>query len=88
MPTYDYECEKCGKFELFQSMKDEPVKTCPKCGGNVHRLIGTGGGIIFKGPGFYQTDYKNKQKGGGSSKDKKSPPCGGSDSCRGCPKRD
>lgn len=78
MPTYDYQCEKCGKFELFQSMKDEPVKKCPKCGGSVHRLIGTGGGIIFKGPGFYQTDYKNKAK--------KPPACGGSDACKGCPR--
>ena len=78
MPTYEYECAKCGRFDLFQNMKDEPVKTCPKCGGNVHRLIGSGGGIIFKGSGFYQTDYKNKGK--------KPPPCGGSDSCKGCPK--
>ncbi|MGE5805283.1 MAG: FmdB family zinc ribbon protein, partial [Ignavibacteria bacterium] len=50
----------CGnKFEIFQSMKDEPVKTCPKCGGKVKRLIGSGAGPIFKGTGFYQTDYKN-----------------------------
>ncbi|MBN1526518.1 MAG: zinc ribbon domain-containing protein [Candidatus Omnitrophica bacterium] len=82
MPTYDYECGKCGRFELFQSMKDEPLKKCPKCGGSAHRLIGSGGGIIFKGSGFYQTDYKNKKK----PEDRKDPPCGGSDSCKGCPK--
>ncbi len=59
MPTYEYECLKCGyEFEKFQMMTDEPIKTCPKCKKSVRRLIGTGGGIIFKGPGFYATDYK------------------------------
>lgn len=73
MPTYDYECAKCGiKFEKFQKMTDEPLKKCPECGGKVHRLIGSGGGIIFKGSGFYETDYKKK--------------CHKSDSCKGCPK--
>ena len=58
MPTYEYVCEECGyRFERFQSMTEEPVKTCPKCGGKVRRLISTGAGIIFKGPGFYATDY-------------------------------
>ncbi|MBW2056475.1 MAG: zinc ribbon domain-containing protein [Deltaproteobacteria bacterium] len=58
MPTYEYECESCGhRFELFQSMTDEPVSTCPECGGSVRRLLGTGGGFIFKGSGFYATDY-------------------------------
>jgi putative FmdB family regulatory protein len=69
MPTYDYHCQKCGKaFELFQSMKDEPLKTCPKdvCGrkpwgrGRVQRQLGTGAGLIFKGSGFYITDYRSK----------------------------
>ncbi|HEU4724699.1 MAG TPA: FmdB family zinc ribbon protein [Candidatus Eisenbacteria bacterium] len=60
MPTYEYECEKCGhRFELFQSMKDEPKKRCPKCRGKVRRLIGTGAGMIFKGSGFYVTDYRS-----------------------------
>ena len=61
MPTYEYECAKCGKtFDFFQSMKDEPLKTCPdkKCKGKVKRLIGTGAGLIFKGSGFYITDYR------------------------------
>ncbi len=60
MPTYDYKCLDCGhSFELFQSMSSEPVSVCPKCGGKVKRLIGPGAGPIFKGSGFYQTDYKN-----------------------------
>ena len=60
MPTYEYKCEKCEHlFEKFQNMTDEPVKKCPKCGAKVKRLIGAGAGIIFKGSGFYQTDYKN-----------------------------
>jgi len=60
MPTYEYECTKCGHlFEKFQSMKDEPLKRCPKCRCKVKRLLGTGAGIIFKGSGFYQTDYRS-----------------------------
>lgn len=60
MPTYDYKCQECNyTFELFQPMTAEPVKHCPKCNGTVKRLIGTGAGPIFKGSGFYQTDYKN-----------------------------
>ena len=63
MPTYEYECAKCGKtFDVFQSMKDEPLKTCPdkKCKGRVKRLLGTGAGLIFKGSGFYITDYRSE----------------------------
>jgi len=59
MPTYEYECLSSGKrFEEFQSMTDEPLKQCPECGGSVRRLIGAGAGIIFKGSGFYATDYR------------------------------
>lgn len=59
MPTYEYECQKCGhQFELFQSIKDAPKKTCPKCRGKIKRLLGTGAGLIFKGSGFYTTDYR------------------------------
>ena len=60
MPTYDYLCGKCGhRFEAFQAITDKPLGKCPSCGGNkVKRLIGTGAGIIFKGSGFYCTDYK------------------------------
>lgn len=61
MPTYEYECEKCGhRFELFQSMKDAPRKRCPKCRGKLRRLLGTGAGMIFKGSGFYVTDYRSE----------------------------
>ncbi|MBN1673864.1 MAG: zinc ribbon domain-containing protein [Kiritimatiellae bacterium] len=61
MPTYEYECQKCRwHFEKFQSMTAEPVKRCPKCRGKVKRLIGTGAGIIFKGSGFYETDYRSE----------------------------
>jgi putative FmdB family regulatory protein len=59
MPTYEYECQKCGHhFELVQSMNDAPKRTCPKCRGRVKRLLGTGAGLIFKGSGFYSTDYR------------------------------
>ena len=60
MPTYDYECTACGHtFEKFQSMTAEPIHTCPVCGKDkVRRLIGAGAGFLFKGSGFYQTDYK------------------------------
>ena len=61
MPTYEYECRKCGNhFERFQSIMAEPVKRCPKCHGSVHRVLSGGSGIIFKGSGFYETDYKHK----------------------------
>ena len=81
MPTYEYACPKCGHaFELFQSMRDEPLKKCPKCKKTgVKRLIGGGAGLIFKGTGFYITDYKTKKgtpysDGGGSSKPAESKP--------------
>ncbi len=61
MPTYEYECTKCGHaFEASQKMTDKPLSKCPKCEKKLRRLIGSGGGIIFKGPGFYATDYKKK----------------------------
>lgn len=61
MPTYEYECRKCGhRFELFQKITDPPRKRCPKCRGAVRRLLGTGGGMIFKGSGFYATDYRSE----------------------------
>lgn len=60
MPTYDYQCLKCGhSLEAFQKMSDERLKECPKCKGKLKRLIGAGSGLIFKGSGFYVTDYKN-----------------------------
>jgi putative FmdB family regulatory protein len=59
MPAYDYECKECGRrFERRQKMSDPPVEFCPQCGGKVERLISGGAGIIFKGSGFYATDYR------------------------------
>lgn len=83
MPTYEYECKICQeRFETFQSITAEPLKACPKCSGEVRRLIGSGSGIIFKGPGFYATDYKK------SGKSVKSCPAADPKKreCRGCPK--
>ncbi len=63
MPTYDYKCSECNHtFEYFQPMSAEPLKECPKCKGTLKRIIGTGSGPIFKGSGFYQTDYKGKSQ--------------------------
>ena len=64
MPTYEYECKSCGyNFDVFQNIKDEPLKTCPECGKELRRLINGGMGVIFKGDGFDVTD-----KGGSSGK--------------------
>ena len=83
MPTYEYECLKCGhEFERFQSIMDEPLKRCPECRCKIRRLVGAGAGILFKGSGFYQTDYRSNSykeaakkessasSGGGESKKK------------------
>src|SRR6266850_1403674 len=75
MPTYEYKCEACGhKFEKFQSIKSGPIRKCPNCGKNkVRRLISTGAGLIFKGSGFYITDYRSesyKEKAKSESGDK------------------
>ena len=79
MPTYEYECESCGhEMEIFQKMSDAPLKVCPECGKEgLRRKIGTGAGIIFKGSGFYETDYRSsdykeaakKEREGGKSSD-------------------
>ncbi len=75
MPTYEYACQKCGhEFEQFQSMRDEPLKKCPKCKKqSLRRLVGGGAGLIFKGTGFYITDYKNKGGGEPKAAEAKSP---------------
>src|SRR5262245_61145921 len=82
MPTYDYQCEACGhRFEKFQSITASPIRKCPSCGKNrVKRLLGTGAGIIFKGSGFYITDYRDpsyhekakSESGGGTTTTEKS----------------
>ncbi len=72
MPTYEYECGKCHKkFEVFQNISDQPLKKCPGCRGKVRRLIGRGAGVIFKGSGFYQTDYRSEQYKKHAREDKK-----------------
>lgn len=82
MPTYDYECSKCGnKFEAFQKITDEPLKKCPECKGKVKRLISPGSGIIFKGSGFYATDYKKKTPSKSKSSECKSTSCPAQKSC-------
>lgn len=62
MPTYDYECDACQhKFEEFQSMSDKALKKCPQCKkAKLRRLFGTGAAVLFKGSGFYQTDYRSE----------------------------
>jgi len=73
LPTYEYKCLDCGNlFEQFQRITEEPIKECPKCKGNVKRLIGAGVGPIFKGSGFYQTDYKTKSGSPDKGSDSKS----------------
>src|SRR5690606_21514377 len=71
---YDYKCQKCGhQFEIFQSMKDDRLTDCPldECDGEVKRLLGTGAGIIFKGSGFYETDYRSDSYKKAASADSK-----------------
>ena len=71
MPTYDYKCEKCGiTFERFQNITADPIKKCPECDGPVRRLIGAGAGFIFKGSGFYITDYRSESYKREAKKDK------------------
>jgi putative FmdB family regulatory protein len=72
MPTYDYECDSCGhSFELFQSISDPVKKKCPECGKpKLRRLFGTGAAVVFKGSGFYQTDYRSESYKKAAEKDK------------------
>ena len=83
MPTYQYECEVCGySFEILQSITEGKLRKCPKCGKfKLYRLIGTGGGIIFKGSGFYETDYKRKDAKGKPA----SETCPAKESSKPCP---
>ncbi|MYE33435.1 MAG: zinc ribbon domain-containing protein [Gemmatimonadales bacterium] len=69
MPTYEYRCRSCRhEFERFQRMSDPAIRLCPLCGEEqVERLISSGGGIVFKGPGFYATDYRQAPEDGGKS---------------------
>ena len=82
MPTYDYECDACGHtWELFQRITEDPVKPCPECKKKkARRLFGTGAAIMFKGSGFYETDYRSDSYKKGADKDKKSKSDSSSDS--------
>ena len=73
MPTYDYECDACGhEFELFQSITAGVKRKCPDCGKlKLRRLFGTGAAIVFKGSGFYETDYRSESYKAGAEKEKK-----------------
>jgi putative FmdB family regulatory protein len=83
MPTYEYECKSCGhRFEKSQSITAAPVKTCPKCRTKVHRLISSGSGFIFKGSGFYATDYR---KGTPPKAELPCPSAGSKPGCSHCP---
>ena len=78
MPTYEYKCKKCGyQFEEFQNITDEPLKKCPKkeCKGTVYRMISPGAGFLFKGSGFYETDYRSEayKKAAKADTEKKEP---------------
>lgn len=70
MPTYQYLCDSCKhQFEVFQSMSEDPVDKCPECGAKPRRLITGGAGFIFKGSGFYETDYRSSSYKQAASKD-------------------
>ena len=71
MPTYEYQCKQCGlRFERFQNIKEEPIRECPECSGDVKKLISAGAGIIFKGSGFYITDYRSEEYKNAEKKEK------------------
>ena len=73
MPTYEYQCQKCKKrHEASQSITAKPLSTCAKCGGKLKRLLGTGSGFLFKGSGFYITDYRSKSYRDAKTKDESS----------------
>lgn len=75
MPTYEYKCRDCGHvFERFQGINEPAIAVCPECEGRVQRLISSGGGLVFKGPGFYATDYRS---GGGKAPPSKKADSGG-----------
>ena len=79
LPVYEYECEKCKKrFELLQKMADPPLAECPDCKGRTHKIISSPSGLLFKGSGWYVTDYGRKNKSGADSKGNEAPsPSGG-----------
>jgi putative FmdB family regulatory protein len=90
MPTYEYECKSCSHgFEAFQAMSEQPLKECPQCGKEVHRLILGGAGVIFKGSGFYVTDKGKTDSSQKSAQKSESSPaaqsCGSCEASKQCP---
>ena len=86
MPTYEYECKSCRHtFDAFQSIKDEPLKICPKCNQELRRLINGGTGVIFKGSGYYVTDKSGSKSSESSSESKAPAACGGCAKSETCP---
>lgn len=85
MPTYDYECGACGHAtEIFQSFSEKPKRKCPECGAlKLKRLIGSGAGVIFKGSGFYETDYRSDSYKSDAKKDKDGDCSGNPKACNG-----
>lgn len=82
MPNYDYVCDSCEhRFEVFQMMSAKPLKKCPECGKAVRRLIGGGAAVIFKGSGFYQTDYRSKNYQDTAKKEKPAAPKSSEGAC-------
>jgi putative FmdB family regulatory protein len=85
MPTYEYECLSCGhNFEASQKMTDKHINKCPECGKKVRRLIGSGAGIIFKGSGFYATDYRKQPKSKDPKESQKNVCPKAKEGCSGC----
>jgi putative FmdB family regulatory protein len=89
MPTYEYRCDACAHaFERFQSITEDPVRTCPECGKRqVRRLISGGSGVIFKGSGFYETDYRSEsyKQGAKAEQEASCSASGSKEACKGCP---
>jgi putative FmdB family regulatory protein len=86
MPTYEYKCENCGhNFDEFQAMSDPPLKKCPQCGKRkLRRVFGAGAAVLFKGSGFYQTDYRSESyKAAAKAETEKSTPAGDKSSANG-----
>jgi putative FmdB family regulatory protein len=81
MPTYQYRCSSCGhEFEEFQSITEDPIERCPRCGKKTHRIISGGAGFLFKGSGFYITDYRSKEYKDKAKKESPSTASGAGDS--------
>ena len=86
MPTYEYECGACGhRFEKFQGMTEKAIRKCPECGKKkAQRMISGGAGVLFKGSGFYQTDYRSKGYKEAAKKDKPAAPATCAGDCSSC----